>query len=143
MITVEEIKAAQPGYKIRTHFGEYEVLLVNLLSNTVKYKAPVGEGAEIPIESFVREINLFNEAANARQVGGNHYRKAGETGEQHWDRIYRLFGPGYFIGNITKYVERYQDKDGIEDLEKCLHYVQKLLELERAKPKPIEEGRMQ
>ena len=44
------------------------------------------------------------------QVGGDHYRKV--SGEQHWTRIYRLFGPGYFIGCITKYVERYKEKGG-------------------------------
>lgn len=70
-------------------------------------------------------------AANDRQVGGRHYRKI--PGEQHWDRIWRLYGPGYFIGNITKYVERYQDKNGIEDLNKARHYIDKLIELETAR----------
>jgi hypothetical protein len=46
----------------------------------------------------------------------------------------RLFGlPAtrcYFIGNITSYVERYQDKNGIEDLRKARHYIDKLIEEE-------------
>lgn len=70
--------------------------------------------------------------ANSRQEGGSHYRKV--PGEQHWDRLVRLFGlPAarcYFIGNITSYVERYQDKNGIEDLKKARHYIDKLIELE-------------
>lgn len=69
--------------------------------------------------------------ANDRQVGGEHYRKHGATGEQHWDRIWRLYGHGYFIGCITKYVERYRDKNGIQDLEKARHYLDKLIELEK------------
>lgn len=69
--------------------------------------------------------------ANTRQVGGNHYRKA--EGEQHWDRQWRLFGSGYFVGCITKYVERYRDKNGLEDLEKARHFLDKLIELEKAK----------
>lgn len=65
--------------------------------------------------------------ANDKQIGGQHYKKGGE---EHWDRIYRLYGRGYFVGNITKYAERYHEKNGKEDLEKVIHYAQKLIELE-------------
>lgn len=65
--------------------------------------------------------------ANNRQVGGTHYKTGGE---EHWDRQFRLNGAGYFIGCITKYVERYRDKNGIQDLEKAIHYIEKLIELE-------------
>jgi hypothetical protein len=68
--------------------------------------------------------------ANDRQIGGDHYKKAGKTGEEHWDRQYRLFGPGYFVGCSTKYIERYKDKNGKADLEKALHFIEKLIELE-------------
>lgn len=71
-------------------------------------------------------------SANDHQVGGTHYRT---NGEQHWDRMYRMFGPGYFIGCITKYVERYQGKNGLEDLHKARHFMDKLIELEGQKPK--------
>lgn len=66
-------------------------------------------------------------AANDRQVGGTHYNK---EGEQHWDRIYRLYGPGYFVGCATKYLERYRDKNGAQDLDKAIHFIEKLKELE-------------
>ncbi len=69
--------------------------------------------------------------ADDYMIGGNHYRKV--VGEQHWTRMYRLFGPGYHIGCITGYVERYQDKGGIEDLRKAAHFIQKLIELETEK----------
>lgn len=73
-------------------------------------------------------------AANERQVGGSHYRKV--PGEQHWDRLVRLKGldrsRAYFTGTITAYVERYEDKNGIQDLEKARHYLDKLIELEQA-----------
>lgn len=65
--------------------------------------------------------------ANDRQVGGDHYNK---EGEQHWDRIYRLYGRGYFVGCATKYIERYHLKNGKQDLEKAIHFIQKLMELE-------------
>lgn len=67
--------------------------------------------------------------ANRTQVGGAHYKT---DGEQHWDRQWRMFGAGYFIGCITKYVERYQKKNGLEDLRKARHFLDKLIELEMA-----------
>lgn len=74
--------------------------------------------------------------ANAVQHGGTHYRKV--EGEQHWDRIWRLFGPEvawvYFVGNATAYIERYRDKNGVEDLRKAGHFIQKLIELEESTP---------
>lgn len=73
-------------------------------------------------------------SANDRQIGGEHYKKHGKTGEEHWDRQWRLYGPGYFIGCITKYVERYADKNGLQDLEKARHFLDKLIELETASP---------
>lgn len=68
--------------------------------------------------------------ANDRQVGGDHYKKGGE---EHWDRQWRLYGRGYFIGCITKYVERYHEKNGVQDLEKAQHFLEKLIELENKK----------
>lgn len=66
-------------------------------------------------------------SANDKQVGGTHYDK---EGEQHWDRIYRLYGRGYFVGCATKYIERYHLKNGKQDLEKAIHFIEKLIELE-------------
>lgn len=67
--------------------------------------------------------------ANEIQIGGDHYKKGGE---EHWDRVWRLYGRGYFVGCITKYVERYHEKNGIQDLEKASHFIQKVIELEQA-----------
>lgn len=68
---------------------------------------------------------------NDVQVGGNHYREI--PGEQHWDRIWRKYGRGYFVGQITKYVERYHLKNGVQDLEKARHFLDKLISLELKK----------
>ena len=62
------------------------------------------------------------------QVGGDHYQT--ETGEQHWDLMWRWYGEAWFIGNITKYLLRYKKKDGIKDLEKAMTYLEKLISLE-------------
>lgn len=71
-------------------------------------------------------------SANERQVGGNHYKGAGE---EHWDRVARL-KLDYFQGQITKYVERWKLKNGIEDLLKAQHFMQKYIELAGANMLP-------
>ncbi len=65
--------------------------------------------------------------ANARQVGGGHYQK---QGIQHWDYV-AANGLDYFQGQITKYVSRHKDKNGIQDLEKARHFLDKYIELEK------------
>lgn len=67
--------------------------------------------------------------ANKKQFGGAHYKQP-DGGEEHWDRQWRLSGAGYFIGCITKYVERYRSKNGLQDLQKSQHFLEKLIELE-------------
>ena len=64
--------------------------------------------------------------SNATQVGGDHYKS---KNIQPWDFI-AANGIGYFEGNIVKYVCRWKDKNGIEDLYKARHYLEKLIELE-------------
>lgn len=65
-------------------------------------------------------------AANDRQVGGDHYQKDGDT--QHWDMVVQ-FDLDYFQGQITKYVMRWRDKGGIQDLEKARHFLDKYIEV--------------
>jgi hypothetical protein len=64
--------------------------------------------------------------ANQTQIGGDHYK---EKSIQPWDFIAanRL---GYFEGNIVKYVSRWKNKGGVDDLKKARHYLDKLIELE-------------
>lgn len=63
--------------------------------------------------------------ANERQVGGDHYE---HRTIQPWDFIWAN-ELGFFEGNIVKYVVRWQQKGGREDLLKAAHYLEKLLEL--------------
>lgn len=75
-------------------------------------------------------------SANERQVGGSHYKTGGE---EHWDRVARL-GLDYFQGQITKYVERWKKKNGLEDLKKARHFLDKYIEIESAKTTPWEQS---
>lgn len=63
--------------------------------------------------------------ANEIQIGGDHYK---EKTIQPWDFI-AANQLGYFEGNIVKYVSRWRDKGGINDLKKARHYLDKLIEL--------------
>jgi hypothetical protein len=61
--------------------------------------------------------------ANDYQVGGEHY----QAKFQHWDLAAHNH-LGYFEGQVTKYVTRWRKKNGLQDLDKAMHYLQKLIE---------------
>lgn len=65
-------------------------------------------------------------SANQEQIGGSHYKS---KGIQPWDYI-AANDLGYFEGNVVKYVSRWRDKGGVQDLRKAAHYLQKLIELQ-------------
>ena len=66
-----------------------------------------------------------------RQVGGDHYTS---KKIQPWDAMEAWMSreafAGYLVGNIVKYIARYRDKNGVEDLKKARHYLDKLIEIE-------------
>ena len=69
---------------------------------------------------------MSESSLNNIQHGGDHYRN---KAIQPWDFI-AANHLGYFEGNIVKYVSRWREKGGIQDLEKARHYLDKLIELE-------------
>ncbi len=73
---------------------------------------------------------MENSNANSRQVGGQHY----QSEVQHWDYV-AASGLDYFQGQITKYVYRWRKKNGIEDLKKAMHFLEKYLEVRMSYPR--------
>lgn len=64
--------------------------------------------------------------ASERQVGGSHYRTAsGNIG--HWDYCVTVSVP-YLEGCASKYLTRWRDKNGVQDLEKAAHYIERRIE---------------
>lgn len=57
-----------------------------------------------------------------KQVGGTHYLKK----VQPWDVI-DAYNLNYYAGNVVKYVMRYQEKNGKQDLEKAKHYLEYMI----------------
>jgi hypothetical protein len=65
-------------------------------------------------------------SANDTQISGNHYK---DKTVQPWDYI-AANNLGYFEGNVVRYISRWRDKGGVDDLRKAKHYIEKLIELE-------------
>jgi hypothetical protein len=66
------------------------------------------------------------ESALDKQVAGNHYKdkKIQPIQYIHANNL------GFCAGNVVKYITRYKEKNGAEDVKKAIHYCQLLLELE-------------
>lgn len=66
--------------------------------------------------------------AGPGQVGGDHYRR---RSIQPWDAMAVWMTAeqleGFLRGNVIKYLARYPDKNGVEDLRKARHYLDKLI----------------
>jgi hypothetical protein len=57
------------------------------------------------------------------QVGGDHYK-----GKIQPIEFIQANGLSFCQGNAIKYIFRYKDKNGIEDLEKAKHYIDFMIE---------------
>jgi hypothetical protein len=68
--------------------------------------------------------------ANHEQVAGDHYLL---KSIQPWEAMESWMTEdqfkGFLLGNVIKYIARFQDKGGRIDLEKAQHYLDKLLEV--------------
>lgn len=67
-------------------------------------------------------------AAIEHQVGGDHYRG---RRIQPWD-VWEEYGMNAFEGAVLKYLLRWRDKGGVEDLKKARHTLDRLIEIEEA-----------
>jgi len=103
------------------------------------YQKSVGMLVSIPIDRVIwAEFKLYKpegystpEGITYKQVGGDHYRN---KAIQPWAYMEANYPKEQFIGflrgNIHKYLDRYKDKNGVEDLQKAMHYLEKLIEIE-------------
>jgi hypothetical protein len=65
-------------------------------------------------------------AANNKQIAGDHYKKYGDL--QPWDVVVK-WNLGYLEGTALKYIARWRDKGGIDDIKKAIHFLEKLVEI--------------
>lgn len=70
-------------------------------------------------------------SARHHQIGGEHYVS---KAVQPWDAMQAWMSSeafcGFLQGNVIKYMARYRDKGGVQDLRKAAHYLQRLIEEE-------------
>ena len=64
-----------------------------------------------------------------KQVGGNHYKK---YKIQPVEFIIKN-NIGFCEGNIIKYVLRFKEKGGVQDLEKAKHYIELLIDTTKSR----------
>ena len=72
-------------------------------------------------------------SALQQQVGGDHYRAKGIQPIEyiHANNL------GFCEGNVVKYVTRWKDKGGEDDLRKAIHYLALLIQLETEQSLPV------
>ena len=64
--------------------------------------------------------------ADDKQISGNHYK---EMSIQPWTYVHAN-NLGYFEGSAIKYITRWRNKGGVADIQKAIHFLEKLIELE-------------
>ena len=69
---------------------------------------------------------------SANNTGPGHYK---DKPLQVWDYVIAN-NLGYLEGNVIKYVSRWRQKGGVEDLRKAKHYIEKLIEVESGQAAP-------
>jgi len=63
--------------------------------------------------------------AKKKQVGGNHYKNYKIQPIE----FITANDIGFIEGNVIKYLLRFKEKNGLQDLDKAIHYVELLKEL--------------
>jgi len=67
--------------------------------------------------------------SSKKQIGGNHYLK---YKIQPIEFIIKN-NIGFVEGNILKYILRFKEKGGVQDLEKAKHYIELLIDTSKGK----------
>lgn len=72
-------------------------------------------------------------SANNKQIAGSHYKSPMEC----WDYILAN-DLGYLEGTAIKYITRWKKKNGVEDILKAIHFLEKLVEVEKQKQQQVD-----
>ena len=84
---------------------------------------------QIDLENYQYHEGSATVNALKEQVGGDHYSKLAIQPVEYINKN----NLSYLQGNVIKYVTRYKDKNGLQDLQKAKHYIDMLIELEETK----------
>lgn len=116
------------GYEVSQVFENQTRISLRACSNIYN-----SEYFELCVEEPTTEMTFKPEdtqgihtSALDKQVSGNHYK---DCGIQPIEYIHAN-GLNYFEGNAVKYITRHRKKNGKADIEKAIHYLELLLEME-------------
>lgn len=122
-----------------TGFGDYfgdRGVVVKSYQKPLETEFDVGGCEAVAYESFgsnpmillntKEQVKENPASALDKQVSGNHYK---DCGIQPIEYIHAN-DLDYFQGNVVKYVTRHRDKNGKADIEKAIHYLELILELQ-------------
>jgi hypothetical protein len=68
-------------------------------------------------------FSIIDEVKPATQIGGSHYENKGIQPIE----FIEANNLGFHEANVVKYITRYKDKNGLEDLEKAKWYLDRLI----------------
>lgn len=120
---------------------EEQRVWVYLLNNRMATAFDVAIECEVTIQ-FAKELMARISSENWRepvtaldgQVGGSHYK---DMGVQPWEAMEAWLTPeeyrGYHKGVAIGYLAREQQKGGLQDIEKAIHHLQRLVEIEHGR----------
>ena len=104
--------------------GRY-ILFDNIKEDKPMAETVVPQTLRQPETNAATDKQPETNAATNKQVGGSHYQLPIQPIE------YILAnGLGYCEANVVKYVSRWRNKGGIQDLKKAIHYLEMLIEQE-------------
>jgi hypothetical protein len=79
----------------------------------------------IDVDAHMDAYDKAMSIASSTMIGGTHYKM---LPIEPWEIIERN-NMGFFEGNTLKYLMRFKLKNGVEDLKKARHYLDKLIEM--------------
>jgi len=105
--------------------GRYYAVAKDGDCNSLYYLAPE-ELQVLTRNKLPQEGGHKSSSALDKQISGDHYKSCGIQPIEY----IHANGLDYFEGNAVKYITRHRKKNGRADIEKAIHYLELLLELE-------------
>jgi hypothetical protein len=96
-----------------------------VVAKKLKVSMPLVYKARNGYKAGAAAVKVEKQVANKEQFGGSHYKT---LAIQPWDYIIQN-NLGFLEGNVIKYVTRWKDKEGVQDLKKARHFLDKLIEV--------------
>lgn len=134
--------ATEESNLVYYYFDEDELELLSAAKPDIKHikvrHDSVGLSLDDPLMKITPSDFVGSKgSALDKQIGGGHYKSKGIQ------PIEYIFANnlGFCESNIVKYATRWKDKNGIQDLEKIIHYAELLIELTKKEESKNKEGK--